>query len=98
MTCIFKSIQMRQQVTLSSWLLYQNGILLIYAHTRCAAWCESCDFGLKPPSFYKLCTITRNICKIQSTVCSLLPVLHNPFITETSVRSALAKGLSEFPL
>lgn len=97
-TCIFKSIQERQRVTFNSWLHYRNAVLLMYAHTRCTAWCERCDFGLKPPPFYKLCTIIRNLYKIQSTVCSLLPVLHSPFITETSVRSALAKGSSEFPL
>lgn len=97
-TCIFKSIQERQRVTFNSWLHYRNAVLLMYVRARCADWYERCDFGLKPPSFYKLCAIIRNLCKIQSTVCSLLPVLHSPFITETSVRSALAKGSSEFPL
>jgi len=65
-------------------------MLLKYVHARSTVWCEHCNFGLKPPSFYKLCTIIHNLCKIQSTVCSLLPVLHSPFITETSVRRALA--------
>lgn len=94
----FKFMQGRQQVTFNGWLRYQNTMLLKYARTRCAAWCEPCNFGLKPSSFYKLCTIMCNLCRIQSTVCSLLPVLHSPFVTETSVRSALAKGSSEFPL
>lgn len=97
MTCIFKSIQERQEVIFNSKLLYQNSIIVNLCTSPVCSLVWVLWFRLKPPSLYELCTITRDLCKIQNTVCSLC-LFCTAFITETSVRSALAKGLSEFPL